>query len=73
MKQDDGTWTTGTIISDGSVAVLSFAEDMDVRYRLREQYVEHLCSAQDFLPDKFLRRKLFFTVVSSPSPTHHAP
>ncbi|CAN0160353.1 unnamed protein product [Ascophyllum nodosum] len=29
MKQDDGTWTTGTIISDQSVTVLSFAEDND--------------------------------------------
>lgn len=29
LPQDDGSWTTGTIISDGSVTVFSFAEDVD--------------------------------------------
>ncbi|CAM9956915.1 unnamed protein product, partial [Ascophyllum nodosum] len=28
LPQDDGSWTTGTIISDGSIAVYSFAEDV---------------------------------------------
>lgn len=31
IEQDDGTWTSGTIISDGSIGVFSFSEDRDVR------------------------------------------
>ena len=30
LQKDDGTWESGTIISDSSVAVYSFSEDMDV-------------------------------------------
>ncbi|CAN0432934.1 unnamed protein product [Ascophyllum nodosum] len=29
LEQDDGTWSSGTIISDSSVVVYSFSEDMD--------------------------------------------
>lgn len=31
IEQDDGTWTSGTIISDGGIGVFSFSEDRDVR------------------------------------------
>lgn len=29
-EQSDGTWVPGTIISDGSVQVVSFSEDINV-------------------------------------------
>lgn len=31
IKKDGGSWTVGTIVSDGSVAIIGFAEDIDVR------------------------------------------
>lgn len=31
LKEDGGTWTVGTIISDGSVDIIGFAEDNNVR------------------------------------------
>jgi len=31
IKKDGDSWTVGTIISDGSVAMVGFTEDIDVR------------------------------------------
>lgn len=33
IKEEDGELVTGTIVSDGSVAIISFAEDINVRER----------------------------------------
>lgn len=40
IQEDDGSWTSGTIISDSSVAVYSFSEDVDVSDGFRQSPLE---------------------------------
>lgn len=37
MMEDGGTMTVGTIISDGSVNIIGFAEDINVRDRQKDR------------------------------------
>ena len=37
IREEGGTWTVGTIISDGSVDIIAFAEDNDVREGVERQ------------------------------------